>query len=113
MRKEDKAMENKTKKEINPMQTVNGRIRVPYKGKLCQEGEEWCIAKSAIKPTKRAREIANYYIAIAMIKRFKYLPWMTHETVTGPDYEKITIGGSIYIDDSLAPKTKFKRKCRN
>lgn len=105
-------MESKTKIEINPMQTVNGRIRVLYKEELHQEGKEWYSAKSAIKPTKRAREIVNYYIALAMMKQFKYLPWMTHKTVTGPDYEKIAIGGSIYIDDSLAPKTKFKRKCR-
>ena len=106
-------MENRKKEEINPMRTVNGCIRVPYKGELHQEGKEWYMAKSAVKPTDRARQIANYYIALAMISAFKYLPWMTHETVTGPNYEKIAVGGDIYIDDSLASKTKFKRKCRN
>ena len=106
-------MESKTEKEINPMQTVSGRIRGPYKGELHQEGKEWYTAKSAVKPTDRDREIVNYYIALAMMKRFKYMPWMTHETVTGPNYEKIAVGGDIYVDDSLIPKIKFKRKCKN
>lgn len=110
---EEKTRRNRIEKKIDPAGTVDGQIRIPLKKKLPETSKDISIAKDAVKPTKRAREIADYHIAIAMMKTFKYMPWMTHKTVTGPNHEKIAVGGKIYIDDSLVPKIKFKRKYRN
>lgn len=53
--------------------------------------------------TKRGFEIANFYIALNMIKQFKYLPWMSLCDVIGPKGERINQKGETYMP-------KFKRK---
>ena len=47
--------------------------------------------------TPRQAEIARFYIAIKMMKRFFYRPWMSAPEVVGPNFERIQPDGSIII----------------
>lgn len=52
--------------------------------------------------TKRNYEIADFYIALKMMKCFCYRQWMSLRHVVGPNGERINSDGQIYMP-------KFKR----
>lgn len=48
-------------------------------------------------PTKREYEIGRFYIALSMMKNFKYRSWMSNADVIGPNRERIKPNGEVYI----------------
>jgi len=59
------------------------------------------------KGSQRDQEIASFYIAINMIRCFKYSSWMSNSDVIGPNNERIDSRGEIYMPG------KFMRKTNN
>lgn len=57
-------------------------------------------------PSRRNYEIVQYYIAIKMLKTFRYLPWMSGNEVIGPEGERINQHGEIYTPSAKSRRTK-------
>lgn len=53
-------------------------------------------------PTKREYKINRFHTALAMMKDFRYQPWMSSADVIGKNRERINSNGEVYL-------SKFKR----
>jgi len=54
-------------------------------------------------PSPESRKIVKFYIAVKMMKCFRYRQWMSLNDVVGPNGERIDSKGEIYMP-------KFRRK---